>query len=200
MVIVRHYKDQLFGDEPMLATQNTQNLSEDRNGHTIANPKGTRVSVRLVQPSDLALIDEMHDRLSKDSLYYRYLGPNKPTAKDLQRLCSSYDGAGAVLVATVEEPQEKVVGVACYQVNPQNPSTAEPAVLVEDSYQGCGLGKKIILALCQHAIQRGIKSFDTYIHPVNHRMLAIIKGSGLNYESRYSDGLKEIRVWLNSVA
>jgi RimJ/RimL family protein N-acetyltransferase len=143
------------------------------------------------------MIQEMHERLSGESLYYRYLGLNKPSIEDLQRLCSIDGGGGMALVATVEEPEKKVIAIAYYRVDPKNPSTAEPAVLVEDSYQGRGLGKQIIFALCQKAVQKGLETFDTFIHPANYRMLSMIKGSGLNFESRYSDGLKEVRVWLS---
>ena len=101
-----------------------------------------------------------------------------------------------MLVGAVREPEENIIGIACYRVNSENPRTAEPAILVEDRCQGCGLGKKLIIALCQQAIQNGIERFDSYIHPANFRVLQMIKTSGLSYECKYRDGLKEIRVWL----
>lgn len=157
------------------------------------------VTVRAVRRSDALLIKEMHDRLSRDSIYYRYLGPNKPTIEDFQKLCS-FDGvAGTVLVATVSEPQEKVIAIAYYCMDPMNPSTAEPAVLVEDNFQGRGLGKQIMLVLCQEAIRNGLETFDALIDPANYRVMGLVKGSGLPFESRYKDGLMGIRVWLNQV-
>lgn len=165
----------------------------------ISQVDGASVTIRTVRQSDAPLIKEMHERLSKESIYFRYLGPNKPTLENLQRLCSSDGKAGTVLVATVEEPREKVVGIAHYCVDPIDPTTAEPAVIVEDNYQGCGLGKQIMLALCQDAILRGLKSFTTFIDPSNYRVVGLIKSSGLRFESRYNDGLKEIRVWLKRI-
>lgn len=94
---------------------------------------GTPVTVRPVQQSDVVLIQEMHMRLSKESLYYRYLAPHTPAPEDLQRLCFLDGRSGVAIVATVEEPQEKVVAMACYCVDPGDPTTAEPAILVEDS-------------------------------------------------------------------
>ena len=117
---------------------------------------GTPVTVRPAQPSDVVLIQEMHTRLSKESLYYRYLAAHPPSPEDLQRLCFLDGGPGVAMVATVEEPQgqEKVVAMACYCVDPGDPTTAEPAVLVEDSYQGRRLGKRIGLALCKAAREK----------------------------------------------
>jgi len=163
---------------------------------TISHPDGTSVTVRPIRQSDAVLLVEMHERLSSDSVYYRYLGANKPTIKDFQHLYSSDGVVVTALVATIEDPHEKVIALAYYRVDPDNPSTAEPAILVEDSFQGCGLGKQMVIALYQKAIQNDLKSFDTFIHPGNYRMLQMIKDSGLQFESKYCDGMQKIRIWL----
>lgn len=154
------------------------------------------MKIRPVRLEDVPLIDEMHDRLSKDSIYFRYLGTNKPGIDDLHKLCSTDEDKGFVVVATVSEPQEKVIGIACYTVDPEHPSSAEPAVLVEDGYQGCGIGKKIVAALSRFAVEKGVTTFISYIHPVNSKVLRMIQGSGVPFESKYRDGLKEVRVQL----
>jgi L-amino acid N-acyltransferase YncA len=183
----------------MSATTNFQDQVPSRNAEnkTIVQDDGTRVTVRPAQMSDVVPMTEMHERLSKDSIYYRYLSANKPSTEDLQRLCSADDQIGTVLVATVDEPREKVIAIACYRVDPSNRTSAEPAILVEDGYQGRGLGKRIIRTLFRDAIQNGISTFVSYIHPVNQRVLRMIKGSGLPYESKYNDGMKEVRIWLS---
>ena len=181
----------------MLASEYTQNQAIKRNdGRTTAGSSGNLVTMRAIQQSDLVLVQEMHERLSKDSIYFRYLGPYKPTAENLAQLCSSNGKTGTVLVATVANPEEKVIAIAYFQKDPNNPLTAEPAVLVEDSYQGCGLGKQILLVLCQEAVQNGVEAFDTFIDPANYRIMRLIQGSGLQFESKYCDGLKKVRLWL----
>jgi L-amino acid N-acyltransferase YncA len=181
----------------MLASEYIQDYGIERNNRiAIAGSSGTSVTVRAINQSDLVLVQEMHERLSRDSIYYRYLGPHKPTAENLAQLCSSNGETGTVLVATVEGTQEQVIAIACYQKDPEDLSTAEPAILVEDSCQGRGLGKQILLVLCQEAIQNGVETFDTFIDPTNYRVLSLIRGSGLKFESKYWDGLKKVRVWL----
>ena len=147
----------------MLAAEYFQEhpIAEGDNSYMISGRDGATVTVREVRQSDAVLIEEMHARLSNESLYYRYLGINKPATEDLQRLCSSNNGGGMALVATIEGhpgegAPEKVIAVACYRVDAQDPSAAEPAILVEDSFQNCGLGKKILFALCRQAIQKGV--------------------------------------------
>ena len=111
------------------------------------NAEMTYSQMRLLMESDVTLIDEMHQRLSKDSIYYRYLGPCKPTLEDLKHLCGMDPSACFTVVAVVGEINEKVIAMACYRINPENPTTAEPAILVEDSYQGHGLGTDVFSAL-----------------------------------------------------
>jgi RimJ/RimL family protein N-acetyltransferase len=159
---------------------------------------GLPVTLRKAQQSDVPLIQEMHARLSRQSLYYRYLGPRTPDREELQRLCFLDGRPGLALVATVSGPQEKVIAMACFCVLPEDPTMAEPAILVEDGYQGCGLGRKIFLALCRQAGQMGLETFECFTHPENRGMLRLIRGCGLRYECTYSQGVRDIRVWLKA--
>lgn len=181
----------------MLASESIQEYKFEKKGARLIDISSTApITVREVKDSDLALLQEMHERLSKDSIYYRYLGAHKPTADNLRQLCSSNGENGKVLVATVADPEEKMIAIACFQKDPDDPLTAEPAVLVDDNYQGCGLGKQILLVLYQEALQNGVEAFDTFIDPANYRVKRLIQGSGLQFESKYCDGLKKVRLWL----
>jgi GNAT superfamily N-acetyltransferase len=182
----------------MLVTDYSQDTTKTQNVHTTFKINGGQIQLRFVRNSDVILIDEMHDRVSQDSLYYRYLTANKPNLVDLQHLCLSGGEAGKVIVAVTEYPECKIVAVAHYMINRDDPTLAEPAVLVEDSYQGLGLGKKIISILSHVAIQNDIRTFISYIHPVNRKVLQLIRSSGLTYKIKYNQGLKEVRVQLPS--
>lgn len=170
----------------------------EQSGYAVASmlSDGTSVIVRPVQRSDVALIHEMHQRLSKDSVYLRYLAPRAPGPEFLQHLCLFDDRPGLALVATVQEPCEKVIAMACYAVHPDDPSTAEPAIVVEDSYQGRGLGKRMLLALYEQACRMGLHCFVCFTDLANYCVLHLIRASGLRYESRCTEGVREFRVWL----
>jgi GNAT superfamily N-acetyltransferase len=157
---------------------------------------GAPVTVRRARQSDVVPIQEMHTRLSKESVYYRYLAPRAPAPEELRRLCFPDGQGGGALVATVPGVQEKVVAMACYCVDPRDPTRAEPAILVEDSYQSRGLGKRLFLDLCQEAREKGVEVFECFTHLANQRVLRLIKGCGFQYEHSFSQGVLEIRVWL----
>jgi GNAT superfamily N-acetyltransferase len=184
----------------MLALGYLEEQTIGRSEHALASILLARgqVTVRPAQQSDIVLIQEMHLRLSKESVYYRYLALRTPDREALQSLCLLNGRSGLALVATVQEPQEEVIAMACYAVDPDDPVAAEPAILVEDSYQGRGLGKRIFLALCQQAREKGLERFECFTHPANHRVLCLIRGCGLRHECRYSQGVREIRVWLKT--
>jgi RimJ/RimL family protein N-acetyltransferase len=182
----------------MLAVGYLEDQTDERSENALASMllDGTPVTVRPVQQGDVTLIQEMHMRLSRESVYYRYLAPHAPDREELQRLCFLDGGPGLAIVATVQEPQEKVIAMACYCILPRDPTKAEPAILVEDSCQGRGLGRRLFLNLCRRANQMGVETFECFTHPENRQVLRLIKGCGLRYECAYSQGVRDIRVWL----
>ena len=86
-------------------------------------PGETAVDIRPVRPSDVQAILEMHERLSTDSLFLRYLVPYVPAnlPDHVREICSRPADQGAALVATVGS---RVVGFGYYVIKPDQPDTA----------------------------------------------------------------------------
>src|SRR4051794_19663201 len=98
------------------------------------------VTMRPIRPDDADLINEMHQRLSPDSIYYRYLQPRIPSMAEIEQVCRLDPAKGAGFVATVQRGAEIIVGVAYYVREAQQRLTAEPGILVEDQFQDQGIG------------------------------------------------------------
>lgn len=95
--------------------------------------------------------------------------------------------------------EDVVVALAQYEVfEPFELGLAEVAVVVEDAYQGQGLGSFLCGSLAAHARAHGIKAFTCDVHCMNSRMLHLISRSGLNSTRRRQKGVIEIRVDLAS--
>ena len=60
-----------------------------------------------------------------------------------------------------------------------NPEFAESAVVVEDDYQGRGLGKLLLWRLVNYARARGIHILRGNLQVGNNRMLDLVRRSGL---------------------
>jgi GNAT superfamily N-acetyltransferase len=156
---------------------------------------GITVTIRPAQLRDAQLIWEMHQRLSETSIYKRYHRHYQPSLAALENLCQIDPKAGAVFVATVDSPGERVIGMGYYLIE-DDPTIAEPALLVEDDFQGYGLGRHLGQHLVEHAVQQGIHSLNVYALSTNEAITRLIHRSGLPSRSVFSHGVREILIEL----
>ena len=84
------------------------------------------------------------------------------------------------------------MGVARYSVL-ADPGEAEIALVVEDAWQGRGLGTILLAALLEHAESRGIPRFLAYVLADNHRMVRLIGRVGRVTEHSVSGGVASLR-------
>jgi GNAT superfamily N-acetyltransferase len=155
------------------------------------------VTVRPIRPGDAGLIDEMHRRLSADSVYFRYLQPRAPTWTEIERVCQIHPNEGAGFVATVQARSEIVVGVAYYlRETLEQHLTAEPGILVEDQFQGLGIGRSLWQQMHYHAQANQIRWLRVLFDPSNQRVLRLLQGSGFAYQAKTNYGLSEYLVLL----
>ncbi len=158
----------------------------------------TSVTIRPVTPADLELLVELHGRLSDETLFKRFLRPYRPTVDDIAFIVNLAAGQGAALVATVISRQrERAIGLAYYVVEDvDHPLTAEPALVVEDWYQGQGIGTHLFEALRQTAVARQIKVFNAILHPANGSMMRIFERSGLPLRQTRRFGERDVQIRL----
>lgn len=161
-----------------------------------SQPDPMGITIRPLQPDDIALIHAMHGRLSPDSLYDRYLQRHSPTLDEIAAVCRLDPARGAGFVATVE--QAGVVGIAYYvrEAHTLRP-TAEPGILVEDRFQGQGIGRNLWQRLQLHAQAHQIRRLRVFLHPSNRRMQRLLQGGGFPYTTQAYGGLYEYLVALD---
>lgn len=159
-----------------------------------AAPATTDVLIRPLRRSDVAQLQALHQRLSRDTIYRRYLSPRVPSAAELEQIGRLNENGGGALVAV---HQGTIVGVGYYARN--GGRTAEPALLVEDSYQRQGIGARLAAELGRHALARGIHTFVASIYPENRAVMRLIRASGIAYESALAHGIREVRMCLEQL-
>lgn len=162
---------------------------------------GTPVVIRPVQSNDAKAILAMHERLSLETVRLRYFSPRTPSADEISQLCKLPKSDGqAIVVAPTSEP-DTIIGIAYFIIDKgQQSLMAEPAFLVEDAYQGQGLGQLLFQHLCQYAILKGIRVFEAMVNPSNRPMLHILRNGGFPVEDKFSYGTRELQIWLTSNA
>ena len=147
-----------------------------------------------MQLNDLAAIDAMHDRLSRKSLYYRYFFSHKPSLDTLRGQMQLSQCRGVAFVATLDSAPNEIIGMAYYLFTPEDVSVAEPALLVEDHFQGQGLGSAMFNCLIQEALSQALRGFQIFILLENRRMFHLLNQKTFPTEKHYRDGMYEVRL------
>lgn len=157
---------------------------------------GAAMKVRPLRAGDTWLLQELYQRVSPTTLYYRYFRPYQPPLAELQQICQLRADEGAGVIALVERPKVQAIGFAQYVINGRQPMTAEVGFLVEDRFQGQGVGRTLFQYLVQRATAQGIQTFTAYVQPTNPAMLRVFQHSGLPVTMQFVDGLHEVRITL----
>ena len=131
------------------------------------------VATRPVHPDDVVLFRRLWPRLSPDTVYRRFHSPlHSLPPEAVERLVTvDHDRREAVAAVVGGE----VVGVARYDRSPGEPTTAEFAILVEDAWQGMGLGRQLLSELLELAAARGVRSLTATVQPDNDRVIGLIR-------------------------
>ena len=160
---------------------------------------GTLVIIRPIRPDDAPRLQSLFARLSRESIYYRFLELRKELSGEEARHLADLDHQTQMaLVATCEQcGEEAVIGVARYAVIPGTwPAEAEAAIVVEDRHQNKRLGTLLLERLAAYAIAHGIRAFLATVRHDNVRVMRLIRRSGLPTESKVEAGALALRVGL----
>ena len=131
------------------------------------------VATRPVRPDDDALLRRMWPRLSPDTVYRRFHAPVRTlTAETVRHLVTVDHDVREAVVALVGG---EVVGVARYDRSALDPTAAEFAILVEDAWQGAGLGRQLLVELIALAGRRGVATLTASVQRDNDRVIGLIR-------------------------
>jgi RimJ/RimL family protein N-acetyltransferase len=86
----------------------------------------------------------------------------------------------------------ELIGVGRYEPS-EEPDTAEVAFVVEDDWQGRGLGGILLDAVLEAAEARGIHRFRADVLADNHRMLRLLNTRTRVEERKTEDGVTGLR-------
>ncbi len=139
-------------------------------------PGGRRVRLRPIRPDDAPRLVELYDRLSRQTAYQRFFTVMQRLPPDWARLHAAVDHQRrfALVAEDSTGPGRPLVGVARYEPVPES-DTVELAVVVQDSWQGLGLGTLLLRGLLHAAELNGIHRFRAYVLVENRRMLHLLK-------------------------
>lgn len=135
---------------------------------------GERVRVRPIRVEDAPRLVAMHARFSQHTAYQRFFTVLRRLPPDWAKVLATVDYRRRLaLVAERDTPEgPQVLGVGRWEPTDRE-DTAEVAFVVEDAWQGKGLGTLLLLDLLRAAEARGLRRFCAYVLADNARMLAL---------------------------
>ncbi|HUZ02506.1 MAG TPA: GNAT family N-acetyltransferase [Thermomicrobiaceae bacterium] len=155
---------------------------------------GTLVLVRPIRPSDLQALQRFHLRLSQHSIYLRFFGIVPELSDDRARYFTHVDGVERfALVATEPTSPGEIIAVTRFDHDPDT-TGGEYACIVEDRWQGRGLGLALTRSLIEAARRRGYRAIFALVLPENVRMVNLLKDLGLPERVRWVEGVQRIEV------
>jgi RimJ/RimL family protein N-acetyltransferase len=151
------------------------------------------VVIRAIRPSDRELLAAGMAKLSPESARRRFLtAKSSLSARELTYL-TEVDGRDHVaLVAVMADAPGELAAVGRFVRLPEDPTTAEVAIVVADELQGRGLGRRIGVMLADEARALGIERFSATLLSDNaaaHRLFAAISR---RLRSHHVNGLEEL--------
>ncbi len=151
--------------------------------------------VRPIKPTDEGLLREMFYRLSQETVYQRFFATRKYMPhENLQRFCTiDYDRDMTIAAVIPDGSGEQIIGWAMYTLDPQT-GFAETAFVVDDAYQGQGIGTVLMRRLTEVAEARGLRGFTALVFTNNIRMLRVFEKCGYPVDSTPEGDTVRLRI------
>jgi GNAT superfamily N-acetyltransferase len=161
---------------------------------------GACVPVREIRAEDAGALRRLVDRSSERSIELRFFGPMKELSEERARSFAEVDGVDRfALVALDPEDEGEIIAVVRYE-REAGTDGAEYAALVEDRFQGRGLGIGLTRQLIEAARERGIRRLHALVMRENRVMLGLLRSLELPERQRWENGLEHIEIYLRSEA
>ncbi len=152
---------------------------------------GRTAILRPARPEDRELFVEFLERLSPQARTFRFFSEVRPeTAAEL--LLKKPEGEDKVTLVVLSGDPERIIATGEYVQEGAGSTSAEVAFLVDDWFQGKGLGSLLLERLALIGVQRGIRRFHAFTLAENKQMLDVFRASGFKVESHADSGEVEV--------
>lgn len=164
---------------------------------TVVLEDGSEVAVVPMQATDSARLMRFHDTLSPETTYSRFFFFHPELSSDEVERFTHVDHRDREAIVAVAG--DAIVGVARFD-RMDDPTDAEVAFVVADSWQGRGIGSLLFDRLARLAADAGVERLvaDTLAH--NRRMLAVFRHADLACTERVESGVVHLTLELGGGA
>jgi len=161
--------------------------------HTFKN--NITVHFRAIKPSDEDEMRRLFYRFSDQTVYYRYFSPIKmmPHMKMQEYVNVDYKKIMSIVGIIEESGAEHIIAEARY-VRVKESNFADVAFIVEEKYQGIGMGTFLLKKLTKIARKKGIDGFTADVITDNKPMLNVFEKSEFPVHAVVNTGVYELTI------
>lgn len=142
---------------------------------------GVQVLVRCIKPSDEEEMRRLFYRFSDEAVYYRYFTPvqTMPHAKMQEYVNVDCNQVMSIIGLVGDLGRENHIVAEARYIRETDRPWAEVAFVVDERYQGLGLGTFLYKMLVRLAIERGLQGFTAEVLSSNIAMMKVFEKGGL---------------------
>jgi len=150
---------------------------------------GSVVLLRPIRHDDTERWLDFIHRLSSRTKYLRFHHvPKEMVLEDAVRFCTvDYTNTLAFVAELLRGQQKDIIAIGRYYRLPDK-RTAEVAFVIEDAYQGRGIGTGLVKWLVDLARQNGITTFEADVLAENREMMGVFRSYGFHVTSELEGG------------
>ena len=151
---------------------------------------GSRILLRPIRTDDAERWIAFFSRLSTRTKYLRFQHiPKEMGLEDATRFCTvDYTNTFALVAEVTKQQHKEIVAIGRYYRLPRA-NSAEVDFVIEDSYQGKGIGTKLMEHLSYVALDNSITTFEGDVLAENEQMINVLKAYGFHITSELEAGV-----------
>ena len=158
---------------------------------------GTTLTIRPAGPDDYESVRRLHEAMSPDNLYFRFLTASRVSAEhEARRVCLAGNPGMVALLGLLGD---ELAGVASYELIADEGS-AEIALAVADGKHRRGIATLLLEHLVSLARAHGVKVMIAEVLSDNYAALHVLTDSGLAVRRRSGNGMVEVSMPVPRVA
>jgi GNAT superfamily N-acetyltransferase len=171
-------------------------IDERQEGRNLTLPDGVVIPIRSIRSDDAPALQRLYSRLSEQSSRLRFFDSMKKLSDQKAKDFAQVDGINRyALVALDPKQQEEIIAVVRFS-REGSTAKAEYAALVEDAWQGRGVGLGLTRQLIIEARYREIDYLYGLVMPENRGVLKLLRSLDLPERENRTGGLKYVEVEL----
>ena len=158
---------------------------------------GITVRFRAMKPSDEEMMRRFFYRCSKEMIFYRFFYSIKTMDHDKMQTYVNldYQKEFSIVGLFVEKGNQKIIAEA-RMVRDERTYCGEVAFLIDERFQGIGIGSYLLSCLVEQAREQGLKGIVAEVLADNQPMIKVFEKAGLPLEASLGNGIYSLKLTL----